>query len=236
MASPAQIAANRRNAQKSTGPRTPRGKVWSRRNSWKHGCYATSGTIHPDDLSARETFLSKYRTAYQPATPAMEQAVDQLAVAEWQSHLARFAEVQLIENLMPANESTCNATRIAYERALSEGPLLTIHRFHARSQRNYIRALKAMEIAERSQFSECLQQTTTASSQTEADDLPTPVANHKIAKRSQFRHCFQRIGSRLRPRPAGPSRPKTGPALRRTPAMTSHRHPLARAAPSMSPI
>lgn len=34
---PALLAANRRNAQKSMGPRTPRGKAWSRLNRLKHG-------------------------------------------------------------------------------------------------------------------------------------------------------------------------------------------------------
>ena len=34
---PALLAANRRNAQKSTGPRTRRGKAWSRLNHLKHG-------------------------------------------------------------------------------------------------------------------------------------------------------------------------------------------------------
>ena len=34
---PALLAANRRNAQKSTGPRTARGKAWSRLNRLRHG-------------------------------------------------------------------------------------------------------------------------------------------------------------------------------------------------------
>jgi hypothetical protein len=37
---PALLAANRRNAKKSTGPRTARGKAWSRLNSLRHGCHS----------------------------------------------------------------------------------------------------------------------------------------------------------------------------------------------------
>ena len=34
---PALVASNRRNARKSTGPRTARGKAWSRLNRFRHG-------------------------------------------------------------------------------------------------------------------------------------------------------------------------------------------------------
>jgi hypothetical protein len=37
MASEKQVAANRRNAQKSTGPKTPSGKLRSSMNSYRHG-------------------------------------------------------------------------------------------------------------------------------------------------------------------------------------------------------
>jgi hypothetical protein len=46
---PALLAANRANAQKSTGPRTPRGKARVSFNSFKHGRYAAQ----PEDLAER---------------------------------------------------------------------------------------------------------------------------------------------------------------------------------------
>ena len=41
MTSPAQTAANRRNAQKSTGPASDHGKARSSANALRHGGYAT---------------------------------------------------------------------------------------------------------------------------------------------------------------------------------------------------
>jgi hypothetical protein len=50
-ASPAQIAANQKNAQLSTGPRTPEGKAISRGNALKHGL-AGEGVVLPADDAA----------------------------------------------------------------------------------------------------------------------------------------------------------------------------------------
>src|SRR5262249_44547730 len=46
MTSPRQIAANRRNALHSTGPRTPAGKAIVSQNPARHGLYAASPVIH----------------------------------------------------------------------------------------------------------------------------------------------------------------------------------------------
>ena len=46
MTSPRQIAANRRNALHSTGPRTPEGKAVVSQNPARHGLYAASPVIH----------------------------------------------------------------------------------------------------------------------------------------------------------------------------------------------
>ena len=49
MASVAQIQANRSNAQKSTGPRTPEGKATASHNAVKHGLLAEQVVIHGED-------------------------------------------------------------------------------------------------------------------------------------------------------------------------------------------
>jgi hypothetical protein len=49
MASIAQIQANRSNAQKSTGPRTPQGKATASQNAVKHGLLAEQVVIHGED-------------------------------------------------------------------------------------------------------------------------------------------------------------------------------------------
>ena len=52
MATPAQLAANRANAQRSTGPRSVEGKSVSRFNALKHGVDAASIALPGEDSAA----------------------------------------------------------------------------------------------------------------------------------------------------------------------------------------
>ena len=56
MASVAQIQANRSNAQKSTGPRTPQGKERASQNAIKHGLLAREAVIQGEDPEEFELF------------------------------------------------------------------------------------------------------------------------------------------------------------------------------------
>ena len=71
MATAAQIEANRRNAQKSTGPKTDEGKARVRRNAFKHGM--TARTIMPvlpqEDPKELEDRTQQAITAMKPRNP-----------------------------------------------------------------------------------------------------------------------------------------------------------------------
>ena len=61
MASEARIAANRLNAQKSTGPRTAEGKAVVAQNAVKHGLLAREGLLRGED---REEYESTARRCW----------------------------------------------------------------------------------------------------------------------------------------------------------------------------
>ena len=95
MASEKQIAANRRNAQKSTGPRTQAGKEYSRMNAFRSGLYSENLIIrgeYPDEL---EMLTEDYHQEFQPATPRERDLVDAIVRNEWISRRMAFVEVQL---------------------------------------------------------------------------------------------------------------------------------------------
>ena len=69
MSTPKQIEANRRNAQKSTGPTSAEGKAAVRFNALKSGIHAQSQVIPGEDPAALALLIAEYYDRYQPATP-----------------------------------------------------------------------------------------------------------------------------------------------------------------------
>jgi hypothetical protein len=93
MASDKQIAANRLNAQNSTGPRTGAGKHRSRRNAFRHGLAAESVVTVLEDETAYKKFESKIFADY-----AAETAIDRALVVRLASLLWRLRRATAIES------------------------------------------------------------------------------------------------------------------------------------------
>ncbi len=72
MATIRQIAANQKNAQRSTGPVTDEGKIASRGNALKHGLTGAGVVVSDDDLDALRQRMIEWRPNYQPRTPEQE--------------------------------------------------------------------------------------------------------------------------------------------------------------------
>jgi hypothetical protein len=86
------IDANRRNAQKSTGPRTPEGKSRSRFNGLKHGLAATVPVLPGEDPAA---FLARVDAVVKSPCPQNQVEFDLLervAVTSWSFERAARAE------------------------------------------------------------------------------------------------------------------------------------------------
>ncbi|HLY20616.1 MAG TPA: hypothetical protein VKR61_25490, partial [Bryobacteraceae bacterium] len=63
-----QKVSNRRNAQKSTGPKTPEGKAKVRFNALKHGLRARSAIIPGEKLERFEQLCADLEDDWQPKT------------------------------------------------------------------------------------------------------------------------------------------------------------------------
>jgi hypothetical protein len=85
--SPEQIAANRANAQKSTGPKTPEGRAVSKMNALKHGIFSkevlVSGLNIKESRRELEELYERLWQQYGPIGPVEEILVDQIVTAQW---------------------------------------------------------------------------------------------------------------------------------------------------------
>lgn len=101
MASPRQIAANRRNAKQSTGPRTLAGKIRSRSNAFKHGMTAT--IIHGiEDADEYRLFQSRIRRHYTSEGPADDELINRLCSLLWRLRRSTAIENGLLSIHVPS--------------------------------------------------------------------------------------------------------------------------------------
>jgi hypothetical protein len=83
MSSTAQIAANQKNAQASTGPRTPEGKAASSQNALKHGGTASRVVLAFEDPAEFDRVHSEFLRQLKPVTDLEHYMVDDMVAAHW---------------------------------------------------------------------------------------------------------------------------------------------------------
>src|SRR5215472_11307748 len=98
----AKLEANRRNAQKSTGPTTEAGKARSRRNALKHGVL-TSALLITERLGVKDRaefgeLLEGLRNDLMPSGALEEMLTEKIAVCWWRQKRALEWELELVPN------------------------------------------------------------------------------------------------------------------------------------------
>ena len=78
-----QLQANRENAKKSTGPRSPEGKARSSKNALKHGLLAADSVIPGEDPAEFDRHLTLFENTYVPKNYIEREIVRQAADAAW---------------------------------------------------------------------------------------------------------------------------------------------------------
>jgi len=99
MATEAQIAANRRNAQKSTGPRTPQGKAAVAKNPLKHGLLARQEVIDTEDQAEFDTCRDQILQELAPEGPIESILAERIVTLSWRLRRTACIQNQTIEAL-----------------------------------------------------------------------------------------------------------------------------------------
>jgi hypothetical protein len=102
MATPAQITANRVNAQVSTGPRSVEGKAASSRNSLKLGLHAKSMIIPGEDPGELEELSAAYLRKFQPVGPIETDLVQDIIRLAWMKRRYYTLESEVLSSRIAA--------------------------------------------------------------------------------------------------------------------------------------
>jgi hypothetical protein len=124
MTSPAKKAANRRNAQKSTGPRTDAGKAKAKMNATTHGLRALSPVVLGEKEEEWQRFHEELLNELEPQGVLETLFADQAALLAW-----RMRRVHSYEAGMITQKAERAKSRLARETAAAEEQAMTQNRF-----------------------------------------------------------------------------------------------------------
>lgn len=98
MSSEAQITANRRNARKSTGPKSAEGKATVARNALRHGLTANQVVLFDEAATDFSRFHDDLRAGLDPGDAIEEALVERIVLCAWRLRRACRAEAGVIND------------------------------------------------------------------------------------------------------------------------------------------
>ncbi len=99
MTTEAQIEANRANAQKSTGPRTPEGKAAVAQNAVTHGLLARTAVLHGEDWEEHTCFSEDLLNELYPDGVMEQELADRIVSLSWRMRRAMLNQNAIFEAL-----------------------------------------------------------------------------------------------------------------------------------------
>ena len=231
MATEAQINANRRNALKSTGPRTPEGKARSAQNALKHGLAAISphAFLAVEDKPAFERLLAGYMRIYNPQHADEVDLLVDAAYCKWRQQRLWNTDTQLVEMAIAINQQDLQrqlpkanaAAHVANATALCSPHAQLNRRYEAQLHRQYLRNLALLRElqAERQHLDSTLPDldeprrptrnpprrgTRRPNRETQAPTAPRPPTTHETSRKARP----PKLRPPIRPSPRGPRKPR----------------------------
>ena len=133
------LQANRANAKKSSGPRTPQGKAWSRRNAVTHGLSSKAALFRSDQTPIDpelQAIWENLQERYAPEDGRTDPELVHRIVIEW-SHQRTAAEL----------EESC--FRNAFDDSGADESLWKLQRYRTTSHRNLLKDLARLRALSR---------------------------------------------------------------------------------------
>ena len=134
-----QNIANRQNALKSTGPKTPEGKELARKNSIKHGLLSKDLVIREEDSKALQALMDDLFATLQPLGKIEEVLTEKIGSTLWRLQRLISAESKAL-----AEKDWMGELRKLQE-AYNTSTLSSITRYESNLERTLYRALHELQ-------------------------------------------------------------------------------------------
>ena len=138
----AQLAANRQNARKSTGPQTAKGKRQASQNSRTHGVLARPLCLPGEDPVLLAALHEQFRMALRPIDAVDEFLVERMVEAVWRLRRIPSAEARVLAG---GTTGAAPGLRLGVVLLEDERPLATLARYEVTLERRYYRAAHHLE-------------------------------------------------------------------------------------------
>jgi len=159
-----QVEANRQNSAKSTGPKTPAGKLVASGNAAKHGLLAHQLTLRGESREAFIDLLTEVAEALKPLGPVEEILVQRIAIESWRLRRSSFIEAGIVESVEDSSFISLERS----ERSVLGGVF--------RSASNELLNLRRYEMASERSFFKALHELQRLQAGRKGDNVPTPLA------------------------------------------------------------
>jgi hypothetical protein len=202
MISEKQLAANRRNAQLSTGARTEAGHARSSLNNLRHGLTGQIAILPTEDREAHDRLCGTLIESLTPETPIELQLAQSVAEDNWRLNRARAIETNIFAL---GHEGERRELQIAladartFKAEANQFQLLTIYeqRINRNMHRN-LQQLKTLQAERREQSERALEEAQLLAQQSLLNGLPyDPAKDGFVFSNAEINRAIDR-GNRLR--------------------------------------
>jgi hypothetical protein len=145
MASEAKRAANRRNAEKSTGPKSVFGKTKASQNALRHGLRARKVISFDEKEPDFLAFHAELRESLEPADAVEEHLVERIAMCAWRLRRMYRVEAELIDGWRNVRTRRLEDLEIGAVFECSPGEMTRLSRYEVTLDRALHRAYVMLE-------------------------------------------------------------------------------------------
>ncbi len=177
-----QFEANRRNAQRSTGPKTPEGKTRSSRNNLRHGLTGQVALLPHEDREIHDAFCNELIESLKPEAPMERELAQSIAEDSWRLNRICAIETNMFAlghyNHQSEIQIALADARTFQERAAQFNLLTTYEQRINRNRQRNLKALQELQAQRKAEHEKAMEEAKLLAQESLSNGIPfDPIAN-----------------------------------------------------------